>query len=169
MAQTLDPKTDNPQMILCADGLAHPAANIAFDSLDPAGPIARVCAFLDPRTSWKMLTLGGILLHEYTHFESLVVPPLASEAVDVTPTFQFVYGPIQVQAIASQSFAPTIADSYAWFALESFWSATCGTTFGFSQTGDDQDQLCGNNACSEPSPDAPEAPTTGPLVTDPVA
>jgi hypothetical protein len=80
-----------------------------------------------------MLTLGGTLLHEYTHFESLVVPPLESEAVDVTPTFRFVYGPIAVQSIASEAFAPTIADSYAWFALESFWTNLCGTSFGLSQ------------------------------------
>lgn len=65
-----------------------------FSGFNPAGPAKRVCADLDPRTSWKMLTIGGILVHEYTHFESLVVPPLQQEAVDVSPNFQFIYGPI---------------------------------------------------------------------------
>lgn len=82
-----------------------------------------------------MLTIGGILIHEYTHFQGLVVPPLVSETEDENPNTpgDFIYGPIAVQAIASQTFAPTIADSYAWFAIESFWSATCATTFGLSQ------------------------------------
>jgi hypothetical protein len=36
----------------------------------------------DGRTSWRMDTLGSVILHEYTHFLSLVVPPLAEETDD---------------------------------------------------------------------------------------
>lgn len=34
------------------------------------------------RVSWRMDTLGSIILHEYTHFFALVVPPLAKETDD---------------------------------------------------------------------------------------
>lgn len=59
-----------------------------------------------------MLPPGDILLHEYTHSESLVVPPLQQEAVDVTPTSRFGYGTVQIEAIASQPFSPTISNSF---------------------------------------------------------
>ena len=36
-----------------------------------------------------------------------------------------IYGPIDTQAIHKQDSAQTVADSYAWFADEAFWSHEC--------------------------------------------
>ena len=43
------------------------------------------------RVSWRMDTLGSIILHEYTHFGALVVPILAQETADPG------YGPWKVR------------------------------------------------------------------------
>lgn len=36
----------------------------------------------DGRVSWKIDTMGSMILHEYTHFIVLVAPPLTREADD---------------------------------------------------------------------------------------
>jgi len=54
------------------------------------------------RVSWRMETMGSILLHEYTHFTALVAPPLAKESDDDA------YGPWQVRGFGS-AFGPYLS------------------------------------------------------------
>ena len=68
-----------------------------------------------------------------------------------------IYGIVLVQEIdlADSDGSVVIADSYSWFALESFWSTRCGKDpngFDKAQKGDDDDPLCDNEVCREPDP-----------------
>lgn len=60
-----------------------------------------------------------------------------------------IYGPIQTQAFGKDVRAITIADSYAWFANEAFWSLECKKSFGAPKEGDDEDPSCGAKACQD--------------------
>ena len=55
---------DNPDMILCESGLAHGGINKGYD--DKKGPSAVTCDTIGDRVTWRMDTLGAVILHEYT-------------------------------------------------------------------------------------------------------
>ncbi|KAI4111316.1 MAG: hypothetical protein LQ345_006829 [Seirophora villosa] len=65
-----------------------------------------------------MKFLGGVMLHEYTHGEHIR---------------DWAYGPVDVRNLRSNKetvkYPVFNADSYAWFALEVYWSKVCGKTF----------------------------------------
>ncbi|KYK56215.1 hypothetical protein DCS_08183 [Drechmeria coniospora] len=74
-----------------------------------------------------MLPLGGILLHEFTHYKKLLSPPLWSEAMDHAYAFK------ECRDLINQPdpSRPALynADSYTYFLLELFWSSACGCDF----------------------------------------
>jgi hypothetical protein len=79
---------------------------------------------------------------------------LGQETGDTDPNGKDIYGPIETQDIASNAFAETIADSYAWFANEAFWTLECAQIYGAPQPGDDEDPNCGDQACEDTSTDS---------------
>jgi len=102
MAELRDWNTDNPTIVLCNPAaLGHGGIGKSYGSVP-----AVQCDALDPRVSWKMETLGSILLHEYTHWLRLVTPPLSKETDDIA------YGPSGVRAL-DKSQATDNADSYS--------------------------------------------------------
>ncbi|SLM37515.1 Metallopeptidase, catalytic domain [Lasallia pustulata] len=104
MAQLAQYDTDTPLLEVCPGaGFGHGA--IGKD------PNKVVCENLGDTVSWRMETLGSILLHEYTHYTNLVVPPLSAETDDLDDGF----GPINTRAL-DKSLAKTNADSYSWYA-----------------------------------------------------
>lgn len=79
---------------------------------------------------------------------------LGQQTGDEDPNGYEIYGPTNTQNIASNAFAETIADSYAWFANEAFWTVECGGIYGGPQSDDDEDPNCGNQACEDTSTDS---------------
>ncbi len=70
MAETRDGDDDSkedPTIIFCGPGLAHGDINKGYDigQITP-GPQAVNCEFIGDRVTWKMETLGSVLLHEHT-------------------------------------------------------------------------------------------------------
>jgi hypothetical protein len=66
MASTRDGHTDHPTMILCKPGLLHGGINQAFVG-NPDEPVEAVtCDSIRNRVTWRMDTLGSVILHEYT-------------------------------------------------------------------------------------------------------
>lgn len=84
--------------------------------------------------------LGSILLHEYTHWDHLAMPPLGAR----TSTYDHAYNPINTRAL-DKTKAIYNADSYAWFANEYFWSSTCKKLYGDPVKGDESDTNCKDN------------------------
>jgi hypothetical protein len=85
----------------------------------------RTCGGLDLRVSRKMRTLGSNLLHEFTHASFLVMPPLIYVAKGME---DHEYGAHSCQALDKKK-ALYNADSYAWLAMEIFWSIACKRSF----------------------------------------
>jgi hypothetical protein len=79
----------------------------------------------------------------------MLIDRLGRETGDTDQDGGVVYGPLATQDIALEEFAEKIADSYAWFATEAFWSAECKKTYGRPQEDDDVDPNCGNQACKD--------------------
>ncbi|KAJ5587785.1 uncharacterized protein N7459_003550 [Penicillium hispanicum] len=102
---------NRPKMIICPAGLQLPAL----------GSVQ--CATLQGQMSNQMDTLGASILHEYTHFRRLVVPPLTKETDDL------VYGFADSESIGNTPHAKNNADNYAWFATEAFWTSHCRAYF----------------------------------------
>lgn len=138
MAELRDWDTDNPTIVLC-DPAAFGHGGIGKGYGNGSVP-AGECGFFDPRVSWKMETLGSILLHEYTHWLKLVSPPLSKETDDIA------YGPTGVRAM-DKSQATNNADSYSWFATETLWTVLCSTQYGDPTSADDDDPNCGGGVC----------------------
>ena len=64
MGGTRNGDLDDPVMILCKSGLAHGGINKGYD--DMKGPSAVTCDTIGDGVTWKMDTLGAVILHEYT-------------------------------------------------------------------------------------------------------
>lgn len=140
MAAMRDHKSDNPTIILCDPAaLGHGGIGKSY------GNVPKVtCASLDPRVSWRMDTLGSVLLHEYTHWEKLVVPPLTSETDDLS------YGPYEVRFDLDKDKATNNADSYTWLANEVLWTTICTQQFGDPKETDGDNPNCDGNVCTAP-------------------
>ena len=153
MGDTPDGDADDPTVILCPDGLKHGAIKVRTGSRPSPVTCDSINADGD-RVTWRMETLGSILLHEYTHFARLVSPPLGQGAFDVQWDGEEIYGPVQVQKVAGSTDAELFADVYTWFANEVFWSGECGKTFGKADPAknDDRDPACGGMYCDESDP-----------------
>jgi hypothetical protein len=139
MAELRDYMSDSPKLVICdGPGFGHGGIDLGYTGVPRVG-----CDTLDPRVSWKMETLGSILLHEYTHYYNLVVPPLSKETDDPA------YGPNDARAY-DKSKATNNADSYSWFANEVLWTVLCSTDYGDPANGDDADPYCNDTTCTAP-------------------
>lgn len=56
-----------------------------------------------------------------------------------------IYGCVQTQSVAIEDNALYVADNYAWFCTEAFWSQQCGKTFRNPGSADDKDPLSGTS------------------------
>jgi hypothetical protein len=72
-----------------------------------------------------METLGEVLLHEYTHVDEIVQPPLTQPVKDFADRF---YNSRKL-ALTSPDKAKYNADNYAKFAAELTWSTLCNRDF----------------------------------------
>ena len=72
-----------------------------------------------------METLGEVLLHEYTHVDELVQPPLTQSVEDLADNF---YDSREL-ALTEPDKTKYNADSYAKFATELTWSTLCNRDF----------------------------------------
>ncbi|KAJ5205279.1 hypothetical protein N7491_004098 [Penicillium cf. griseofulvum] len=131
MAELRDWDSDNPKIVICKKaGFGHGGIAKGYDGVPKV-----VCENFDPRMSWKMETLGSILLHEYTHYTNLVAPPLDKETDDLA------YGVSGVRAY-DKSLATNNADSYSWFAVEVLWSVICSEEYEDPTDADNDDPNC---------------------------
>jgi hypothetical protein len=84
-----------------------------------------------------METLGHVLLHEYTHWETLMSPVVRTPfnilaATDVKGKDKKVaYSPFNVRKLREEDkdLARRNADSYAWLATEAYWTQHCVPRF----------------------------------------
>jgi len=86
------------------------------------GAAKRKCDNIGDRVSEYMLTLGTVMLHEYTHAPDLVQPPLEKETDDDAYSF---YDSRNLR----KDMANNNADNYALFAIELMWTLKCNRDF----------------------------------------
>ncbi|KAI9930813.1 hypothetical protein ASPWEDRAFT_171444 [Aspergillus wentii DTO 134E9] len=128
----------HPKLIICEGaGFGHGGVSKGYH-----GVKAIDCGYLDEEVSWKMETMGSILIHEYTHFTNLVVPPLKDETDDIKGG----YGPHGARHLNKDK-ATNNADNYSWFAAELFWSEVCGKSFKDPTEKSSEDPHCGGQVC----------------------
>lgn len=136
MAELRDWNTDKPKLVVCAKaGFGHGGIGKGYNGV----PTVK-CGDFDPRLSWKMETLGSVLLHEYTHYLKLVVPPLSKETDDDA------YG-VKGSRDLDKSKATNNADSYSWFATEVLWTVICQKDYQDPIDEDDDDPNCNGTTC----------------------
>lgn len=61
-----------------------------------------------------------------------------------------IFGPIKATSLNTKPISATIAEPYAWFANEAFWSEECKRTFDAPEEGDSDDPACDGKPCIEP-------------------
>lgn len=108
-----------PEMIICPVAFTY-AGGIDKAYRDVA---AVTCDTVGYEVSKRMNTMGSTILHEYTHFTRLVVPPLTAATEDYENKLH------QLKVIARTGDAVYNAESYAQFANEAFWTLKCGRWF----------------------------------------
>ena len=116
-------ETDKPKLVVCPLGLKLGAIGKGWD-----GAPAVTCDTWFPRISRKMNTIGFVLLHEYTHWETLMSPVMLP-AFQKKATLDEAIGPWKVRQLTRHQ-ATWNADSYAWLAQEIWWTRTCRGTHG---------------------------------------
>ncbi|KAJ5601370.1 hypothetical protein N7510_010904 [Penicillium lagena] len=110
---------NKPELIIC------PVAFTSTGGIDKAydNVAAVTCDTVGDILTKKMDTMGSTILHEYTHFTKLVVPPLASATEDHENKLH------QLHVIAKTGLAVENAESYTQFANEAFWTIKCARWF----------------------------------------
>lgn len=125
-AESRNVATDHLNIIICHDlGFENGGIFKGYPDVDPV-----TCESQSRRVSWRMETMGYALIHEYTHWNKLVAPPLRKGTDDL------VYGPYGVREMR-KSRAVNNADSYAWLANEILWTTLCHRTYGDPRPEDD--------------------------------
>lgn len=127
-------------MVVCDSAFTHGGIDKGYGSIPGLSVPAVVCDNFDEHVSWKMDTLGAILLHEYTHYVDLQNPPLDDATKD------FAYGPLKTRNL-DKAVASINADSYTWAATENLWTTICGHDFVDPREVDSLDPGCGNLVC----------------------
>ncbi|KAJ5895033.1 hypothetical protein N7495_006724 [Penicillium taxi] len=89
------------------------------------GVAAVTCQTIGNQLSESMETTGSVILHEFMHWHYLTVPPLSTEADDLDNG----YGPYNVRYTVPRDQAIKNADSFTWFAIETFWTKHCSHEF----------------------------------------
>ena len=154
--------SDNPVLIVCPAALEH--GSFATISNSPGAPGKLTCDSVSSgginRATWRMTTVGQTIFHEYTHWQDLSKDTLLAheEIEDVDQSGEeVVYGVYEVQQLRLDdgSQAVLVADSYAWFATEAFWTRKCknsGMVYQHAIPGDAKDPDCGSEQCTESEP-----------------
>ncbi|RYP93282.1 hypothetical protein DL770_000571 [Monosporascus sp. CRB-9-2] len=137
MAELRDYDEDNPTLIVCPGAFGHGGIGLGYDNVQEIN-----CDWIGDRVTWRMDTMGSILLHEYTHMTKLVAPPLSKETDD----YEDGYGPLGVRRL-DKNLATNNADSYSWYANEALWTILCQENYDDPQSGDGNDPHCGNGVC----------------------
>jgi hypothetical protein len=140
LAELRNPESYYPNMVLCPIAFLQGGIGKSYGII-PFRIHAVKCSNFDKRVSWKMDTLGATLLHEYTHFKMLVVPPLGAQTLDPA------YGAYNSRNLDKVQ-ATNNADSFAWAAIENFWSIICNNRdFEDPVYNDAVDPNCGMKIC----------------------
>ena len=149
-----DRNTDKPFMILCPATFKFGGLQDVKDA--PAKVTCQTVADGVDRATWRMHMLGQTILHEYTHWSTFYKDVMAPHVSigDENAQGKSVYGPYQTQqlALASQAQPFQVADSYAWFASEAWFTQQCKTVtqhYDAAQSGDGKDPRCGNVLCED--------------------
>ncbi|KAK4544580.1 hypothetical protein LTR36_004152 [Oleoguttula mirabilis] len=145
---------DNPTIVICPSAFGHGGNGKSYGDESSNNFVdAITCEYFtqaSTRVSWMMETLGAILLHEYTHFQSLVDPALADPTTDYEgengdPES---VGPYSARNL-DHGLAVTNADSYTWMATENLWSVICKNEGPYDDPTEDDavDSNCGDETC----------------------
>ncbi|KAL9579089.1 MAG: hypothetical protein Q9212_005311 [Teloschistes hypoglaucus] len=104
------------------------------------------------RISWRMETLGAVLLHEYFHFNDLTQSVYGRDILDqVLPNGDGAYGVEAVYDNLNKNILARInADSYTQYALHLFWRELCGVEYQAPLMPDAMDVDCGGQPCRVP-------------------
>lgn len=117
--------TEKPELVVCPLGLKM-------------GSLGNVtCETWFPRISRKMDSIGFVLLHEYTHWETLMSPVMLP-AFQEKAAIDEAMGPWKVRQLTRHQ-ATWNADSYAWFAQEVWWTQTLRGTHGELEEPEEKD------------------------------
>jgi hypothetical protein len=124
-AASVNYQSDYPSIIVCPYGFGFGAIGG-----DGTGAPAVTCetVYVTPRVSWRMETLGQIVLHEYTHMR-LIMSPIIRNPFGLDHTIDIAYGFFNVRYIDRWQ-ARQNADSYATMASEMWWKLTCEGRLG---------------------------------------
>ncbi|KAJ5887384.1 hypothetical protein N7495_007425 [Penicillium taxi] len=109
--------TSNPILVVCDYALDRGNIDKGYDDIP-----AVTCDNIGDTVGSKMDTLGSTILHEYTHWKDLVVPPLDASTQD------YAYGAYASQHLDNKKKIMN-AENYNWFATEVFWTAKCDRDF----------------------------------------
>ncbi|KAJ5908336.1 hypothetical protein N7495_001018 [Penicillium taxi] len=120
-AALADPHTGSPRLILCDRALE----DYGGIEKDYTGAPAVTCDSIGDTMSNRMATMGSTLLHEYTHWQSLMVPPLDMATTDMPNA----YGAWGASHVQPKTDAIYNADTYSHYAMEVFWTNHCGHRF----------------------------------------
>jgi len=87
------------------------------------------CDSLGPTLSAGMEFLGATILHEWMHNDAIGAAATGNNIIDYNGPAG--YGPYSTRQLLVDAPAACItnADSFAWLALEIYWSSTCNTTY----------------------------------------
>ena len=90
------------------------------------------CSGLSDHVDYTFLTLGSVMLHEYTHWPNLLRNALRLKNPPVERIWDFKgpdpkngYGPYNVLQVREKDDPTANADSFSWFATEAYWHQTC--------------------------------------------
>ena len=118
------------------------------------------CSNIAYRVSEKMDTLGSLLLHEDTHVDDIVQPPLSEHVRDD----EYGYYDSRNLALTEPDEAMHNSDSYASFAAELTWSKLCNRDFAEPV---EEDRLKKRAIDFEETPDTKETDATEIDITNP--
>ncbi|KAL8659749.1 MAG: hypothetical protein Q9202_006964 [Teloschistes flavicans] len=147
-AYSIYPDTDSPKIVLCPVAF-HKKAFTILNGV-PGNPetlpeyynrCQEVAGLNGGRVSYRMTTLGAILLHEYMHLDFLLENIYGKPIVDeVGSQGHALYGPNAVYDSPDiKLLARTNADSYTFYALNVFWDEICQYEFSAPGDGDSND------------------------------
>ncbi|KAL8953336.1 MAG: hypothetical protein Q9222_000798 [Ikaeria aurantiellina] len=145
LAFTEDEDTDSPFIVLCPRAFRKKAFTTLMGAPDPKNDPERYlrCDELtaNGHVSYLMNSLGATLLHEYMHYDMLMLPVYNKPIIDQQLNEdQWAYGPWTVYNNLNKALLVRLnADSYTYYALETFFTHVCGTRFAAPREGIDDD------------------------------
>ena len=108
---------------------------------------------------WRMTTVGHAIFHEYTHWDTILkdILPAGDIVGDRDQGDKIVYGSYEIQQLLKddEDQPVYVADSYAWFATEAWWTIKCKSItdlYDPAEPGDGADPRCDNAVCQEEPP-----------------